>query len=449
MTPELLASYDRQVPRYTSYPTAPHFHAGIAGEAYLRWLERVPADVPLSLYLHIPYCRELCWFCGCHTKITRRYEPVTRYLDVLLREIDLVAGRLGRRQPVNQIHWGGGTPTILAPDDIRDLAGALEQHFDVLPEAEFAVEIDPRTVTSEDVRALAAAGVTRASLGVQDINPEVQRAINRWQPLAQTAKVISMLRAAGISALNIDLMYGLPKQTIDHVEATVDAVLELEPGRIALFGYAHVPWMKRHQRLIEEADLPTSTMRWAQAQAASTRLQESDYRVIGLDHFARPDDALSLAQAEGRLHRNFQGYTVDEAPVLLGLGASAIGTLPQGYVQNETAIPAYERAIKGDTPATVRGLAIDDEDRLRSAIIERLMCDLAVDLAVPCRIHGFAPDMFEPEVAALAPLQADGLVSIDGTRIEVPEAARPLVRVVCSVFDQYLNAGERRYARAV
>ncbi len=365
MNPELLARYDRPVPRYTSYPTAPHFHAGIGPDAYRSWLAELPEDTRLSLYLHVPFCQQLCWYCGCHTTVARRYQPVTEYLDLLLAELDLVGAALGGRGPVSHVHFGGGTPTMIAPDDLRTLGERLRARFDILSDAEFAVEIDPRRLTRETVDALAAIGVNRASLGVQDVNPEVQRAINRWQPFTVVERVVDRLRDAGISGINFDLMYGLPRQTVGGVLQSVEAALRLRPARVALFGYAHVPWMKRHQRLIDESALPGPPERAAQFEAASARLGDAGYVAIGLDHFALPDDSLALALRHGRLRRNFQGYTTDTAPALLGFGASAIGSMPQGYVQNAVPMPAYRDAIRAGRLATARGIALANEDRAR------------------------------------------------------------------------------------
>jgi oxygen-independent coproporphyrinogen III oxidase len=449
MDPDLLARYDRAVPRYTSYPTAPHFHAGIDAATYGRWLGALPAGMPLSLYLHIPFCQSLCWYCGCHTTVARHYGRISDYLEVLLAEIALVAGALGERRPVSHVHLGGGTPTMLDAHDLERLGRALGEHFDLLPEAEIAVEIDPRTLTLAGVGALAAIGVNRASLGVQDVNPKVQRAINRWQPLEMTERAVGWLRAAGIGRINVDLIYGLPHQTEGLVVRSVEGVLALAPDRVALFGYAHVPWMKRHQRLIDESALPGREARAGQFRAAAARLLEAGYVAIGIDHFARRSDSLVIAQREGRLQRNFQGYTTDDAATLLGFGASSIGSLPQGYVQNAVSIGAWRTAIRDGMLAVVRGLALDSEDRVRRAIIERLMCDFAVDLDQLCSRLGWPADLLQPELDALAPLVDDGLVERDGRVIRVTARGRPLVRVVCAAFDAYLGAGAGRHSRAI
>jgi oxygen-independent coproporphyrinogen-3 oxidase len=342
MTPDLVRKYARPVPRYTSYPTAPHFHAGIGAARAAAWLEALPAASRLSLYFHIPFCRSLCWFCGCHTKITNRTAPVERYLETMLAEIAVAAKHLGRGRTVAHIHLGGGSPRLLSPDDLRRLAAALHRDFTVAPDAEFAIEIDPRTVDEARAAALGEIGVNRASLGVQDFDPAVQRAINRVQPLELTARVAGLLRGHGITRLNLDLMYGLPLQSTAGFAATVETALALAPDRIALFGYAHVPWMKKHQALIDTAALPDAWQRWCQARAAARRLEQAGYAAIGLDHFAKPQDALACAAAAGTLRRNFQGYTADPADALVGFGASAIGALPRA-ISRTKAISALMR----------------------------------------------------------------------------------------------------------
>ncbi|MFQ5784764.1 MAG: oxygen-independent coproporphyrinogen III oxidase [Alphaproteobacteria bacterium] len=449
MTPEEIARFDRAVPRYTSYPTAPHFTSAVDAACYRRWLGGVRAGDALSLYVHVPFCAKLCWFCGCQTAVVNRYGPVARYLDTLGREIEMVGDALSGRGRVAHLHWGGGTPTMLRADDIAALAGRLRARFAFAADAEFAVEVDPRGMSRETADALGAAGVTRASLGVQDFNPEVQRAVNRIQPFEETARVVGWLRAAGVGALNVDLLYGLPRQTEAGIVETVDRTLELAPQRIALFGYAHVPWMKRHQRLIDEARLPDAVARVRLARAAAARLEERGYLAIGLDHFALPDDALAVALRASRLRRNFQGYTTDRAALLIGLGASAIGTLSEGYVQNAAETPAYEKAIATGDLAVVRGVAIDDEDRLRRDIIERLMCDLAVDLDAVCRVHGRSADDFAAEIAALAPLVDAGAVRVEGARVAVMPETRLLLRLACAAFDRHFVPAPEQHARAV
>ncbi len=449
MNVDLATKYDLRVPRYTSYPTAPHFGDGVDGALYRRWLAETDPGLDLSLYFHIPFCDEMCWFCGCYTKIVKRYQPVRDYLEILLGEIDLVADALPGRFRARHLHWGGGSPTMLKGDDWLRIIERLGTRFDIDRDSEIAVELDPRTATEDYVKAMAAAGVNRASIGVQDFAPQVQEAINRIQPFDVTQRVVGWLRRHGIERLNMDLMYGLPHQTVERVLSMVDLAAGLEPTRVALFGYAHVPWMKSHQKMIDEAVLPDSLERWKQFTEASRRLGEAGYLAIGLDHFARRDDDLAVALAEGRLHRNFQGYTTDSATGMLGFGASAIGSLPQGYIQNLLPLKAYREAVAAGRLPIARGFALDEEDRLRSDIIERLMCDLDIDLDAVCRRHGAAADAFADEMERLQPLAGDGIVVIDGRRITVTEDGRPFVRLAASVFDAYLDSGQKRHSKAV
>ena len=449
MRADLIELYDLRVPRYTSYPTAPHFGPGVDGARYERWLGELDPKTPLSLYLHVAYCAEMCWFCGCHTKATKRYAPVASYLDALLAEIELVASKLPARMGFRHIHFGGGSPTVLKPEDFTRMVEKLREHFDMMPGAEIAVELDPRTADENYVIAMAKAGVTRASIGVQDFNPIVQKAINRIQPFEVTERVILWLRKYGVHAINMDLCYGLPHQTVESVLETVERGASLRPARIALFGYAHVPWMKTHQKLIPEEALPDMAERWRQYEAASAHLQELGYVAIGLDHFALPDDELALAQKKGELHRNFQGYTTDSAPALIGFGASAIGSLPQGYVANEIAIDRYREMVHAGKLPITRGIAINADDELRRAIIERLMCDMGVDLDRIAALYGKTGASFEPEIQAMADLEADGIVRREGHRLIVTEEGKPLVRAACAVFDRYLTAGEARHSKAV
>lgn len=440
MEPDLLAKYDRPVPRYTSYPTAPHFHPGIDARQYGRWLSELRDGTPLSLYLHIPFCDTLCWFCGCSMRVVREYKPVAAYLDLLERELDLVAERLPGRLTVSHLHLGGGSPSLLRPAEIGRLMAGVWRRFDRASDAEVSVEIDPRDLGGDIVEAFAAAGVTRASIGVQDFDPRVQKAVNRIQSFDCTRAAVERLRAAGVASVNIDLLYGLPYQSVTSVAETLRQALALAPDRVALFGYAHVPWMKKHQRLLPEAALPDGAARWAQAEGAAAQLVAAGYRRIGLDHFARPEDPLAVAQASGRLHRNFQGYTTDESAVLLGLGASSIGSLSQGYVQNTPDLPSYRKAVLAGRLPTMRGIALNDDDRARRALIERLMCDFAVELD---------PHVYAGELAALSGHAADGVVVLDGGRLTVTDSGRPLVRSVAAVFDRYLDPAEQRHSRAV
>ena len=448
MMTNLAENYDLRVPRYTSYPTAPHFSDAVGPDKYGDWLASLSRGVDLSLYFHIPFCDSMCWFCGCYTKIVKKYKPINEYLNVLLKEIDLVADSVSADVPVKHLHWGGGSPTILTGADWMKTVERIRGRFSVADNAEIAVEMDPRDTTEDYVRELAAAGVNRTSIGVQDFHPEVQAAINRHQPFDVTQRVVEWLAKHGIKNLNMDLMYGLPHQTTERVIEMVDLALKLKPQRVALFGYAHVPWMRAHQKLIDEAVLPGTTERWEQAKAASKRLVEAGYVAVGLDHFARPGDSLATALHDGNLHRNFQGYTVDDAPVLLGMGASAIGSLRQGYVQNTSPLRDYARAIEAGQFAIIRGIELSPEDKMRATIIEHLMCDLRVDLGEVANNAGIS-EAFGDEMSRLTPLEADGIISIAGNDISVTERGRPFVRLVASVFDTYLQSGKARHSKAV
>ena len=449
MTKASILKNSGPAPRYTSYPTAPHFHDGIDGANYAKWLAALPAGARLSLYLHIPFCDTLCWFCGCHTKQTRRYDPVAAYLASLKKEIGLIAGSLPGKVTINRIHWGGGSPTILNPDDIIGLGRAVRDAFPVAADAEFAVEIDPRNLDADRIAALAEAGMNRASLGVQDFNEVVQKAINRRQSFEETALVIDALRAHGVGSLNIDFLYGLPHQTGAGITATVDKVIALNPDRVALFGYAHVPWMKRHQKMIEESALPDARERLAQSNDAANRLVAAGYCRVGMDHFARPEDDLAIASRTGRLHRNFQGYTADDCDALIGLGASAIGQMLQGYVQNIVDTGSYCRAIDAGEMATCRGIAVSNEDRVRRFVIERLMCDFTLSRAdLVNRFGGDARPVIE-EANRLADRDRNGFFRRERDGFVITDSGRPYVRAICASFDSYFATGAARHSIGV
>jgi len=449
MDAALLERYGGMVPRYTSYPTAPHFHAGVTGADYRVWLGGLTAKDHVSLYLHVPFCQSMCWYCGCHTKVVQKYQPIADYVALIKRELGLVSAAIGARPTISHVHFGGGTPNVLSPAHFRALMESIDAHFGWCEQAEIAVEIDPRSLTIPMVEAFAETGVTRGSLGVQDFAPDVQAAINRLQPFEMTARAVDWLREAGIAALNFDLMYGLPRQTVDGVLETVDRAVDLKPDRLALFGYAHVPWMKSHQRLIDPAALPDRAARFAQAGEASRRLVAHGYHAIGLDHFARPHDAMAQALAGQRLHRNFQGYTSDQASTLIGFGASAIGALTDGYVQNAVPFKAYGLAIEAGVLAVERGFRLSDDDRARRAAIEALMCNLSVDLSAIERDFGQPPGCLSEATVQLAPMISDGLVEVSGTKVRITERGRPFMRSVCTVLDHYLGRGAARHSQAV
>lgn len=439
----------RSVPRYTSYPTAPHFDDSVGPEIYASWLAALPEDQAISVYLHVPYCRTICHYCGCHTKAALRDDPVINYAKGMVAEIALVAAAIGRRQKVSHIHWGGGTPSLLPVPSFAAVAAKLKECFDILPTVEHAIELDPRTITPELATALGEAGVTRASLGVQDFDEQVQVAIGRVQPIETVETAVRLLRGAGIAAINFDLMYGLPHQTTETIRRTIELTHSFGPSRIALFGYAHVPWFKTHQRLMDEAALPGASERVALERTARAELAEAGYEPIGLDHFALADDEMAVAARTGELHRNFQGYTTDDAPALVGIGASSIGKLHQGYAQNDPATNRWRKAVDAGRLPIAKGRALDDDDRLRAAIIERVMCDYAVDLAEVCSAFGVTTDAVADAFERLVEPLADGLATLEGDRLTITEAGRPLVRIVAACFDVYLARATARHSVAV
>ena len=437
------------VPRYTSYPTAADFTPMVGAREHAAWLGRLDPKESISVYLHVPYCREICLYCGCNTKKAVRDDVIGDYRRALEAEIEFVAGLVGEKPAIARLHWGGGTPSILGPDGLRSVATALgrrfsfDQGFDDQG-FEHAIELDPRHVTAELADGLVDIGVNRASLGVQDVNPLVQVAIGRLQPLAVIDAAVNRLRAAGIGNLNFDLMYGLPLQTVESIRKTCGLVVAMAPDRIACFGYAHLPRLKANQRRIDEAKLPSQDQRIDQAETIAEELARSGYVRIGIDHFARPDDPLVRAAVSGRLHRNFQGYTDDDCKVLLGLGASSISTFADGFVQNISDVPKYVRAIEAGSLASARGCPAGAGDRQRALIIERLMCDFAVDLAA------VAPQAdFGEELSMLAPMQRDGLLEIEGTKLTVTDAGRSVVRVVAASFDTYRRSKTAQFSKAV
>ena len=435
-------------PRYTSYPTAPHFHAGIDAAAVSSWITAIPAGERISLYIHVPYCDRLCWFCACNTKQTNRYEPVTRFLTSLHSEIRAAAALIGNKGKVAALHFGGGSPTLLAPADLISLMQHLRAHFAFADDAVISVEIDPNDITEEKLDALGAIGLTRASLGIQDFDERVQKAINRDQSFEDTKAVVDGLRARGVPSINLDVLYGLPHQTIDSVKATMNEVLSLRPDRIALFGYAHVPWFKKHQTMIDEAVLPDTEQRLAQSLAAAAMIADAGYDIIGHDHFALPQDSLAIAHRDRRLRRNFQGYTDDECETLIGLGPSSVSRFRQGYAQNIPATGEYQRRVDTGTLATARGIAFTRDDVLRGWVIERLMCDFAFSAKEALSRFGADANNVLAEAALMAQETEPLLVRI-GERYVIPDAQRPLVRVAAARFDRYFATGTARHSAAI
>lgn len=449
---DLIARYGGLVPRYTSYPTAPYFAPIADPRTHAESLGALPQSTDVSVYLHVPFCRRLCLFCGCHTTAVRRDEPIAAYAASLRAEILILAQTIGRPLRIRHLHWGGGTPAVLAAADLTSVMDLLARYFSFASDAEIAVELDPRQLSTEVVQTLVSIGVTRASLGVQDFDPVVQQTVDRVQPYELVANAVTSLRGAGIGAINLDLMYGLPYQTEASVAATAEQALRLAPNRVAVFGYAHVPWLKRHQALLPEAALSDGLGRFRQEQAVRRILSDAGYVAIGLDHFARPGDPLASAAETGRLRRNFQGYTVDPAPALLGLGASAISALPRAYVQNAASIPQWGSAVRAGRMPVVRGIVLSADDALRRDVIEQIMCNLEVDLAATAARHGASSErLIAPALPALCRQAKDGLIHWRAPRLHVTATGRPFLRSIAAVFDAYHGSAQAqpRHSQAV
>lgn len=448
MTPELIQRYAMPLPRYTSYPTANHFSNSLSADTYRSWLAELPSKAALSLYLHIPFCQELCWYCGCSTKAIKRYDPVIDYLDPLTREIATLAGLVPKDHRVSHVHWGGGSPDILKAPDIIRLGSALRENFNFDPEGEVAVEIDPRLLSADQADAFAKIGINRVSLGVQDFDEKVQRAIGRMQSYETTRNVVELFRKRGITSINIDLVYGLPHQTVESVHNTIEQVLTLSPDRIAIFGYAHLPDRLKHQRLIADNDLPGPVQRFEQARHVEKILTSSGYLQLGLDHFALKQDTLATKS----IARNFQGYTTDQADALLGLGASSISRLPQGFAQNSVPVDEYARRVMTDGLATARGHAMTADDTLRAYVIERLMCDFEFSWAdVEHRFGRDAAAAIRDDAATIISRDKDGFVAHNEADFRLSALGRTFVRNVCAGFDAYLTQElhRRRHALSV
>lgn len=442
MTPKTqLARYglfDARVPRYTSYPTATHFSQATRPRDFTAWIQAIPPGSEISLYAHVPFCRRLCWFCACRTQGTQSDAPVRAYVDTLLAEIALLRAALPEGVRLSRIHWGGGTPTLLAPDLVTRLAEAMFALAPTTDRAEFSVEIDPNEIDAARLDALAAARMNRASIGVQDFDPDIQKAIGREQRFEVTEAVVMDLRDRGIRSLNTDILYGLPFQTPVKITESVQKLLSLQPDRVALYGYAHVPWMARRQNLIPNEALPTPEARLDLFETARRLFRWDNYAEIGIDHFAHQGDGLAVAAAERRLHRNFQGYTDDSATVLIGLGASAISRFPQGYAQNASGTAQYQKAIRAGGFATVRGHDFAGDDAMRARMIEMIMCDFAVDGRELVRVFK-VPEARITALFRAAQEQFGGMVELDSGALSfrIPPDARPLTRMIARAFDRY------------
>ncbi|MCM2562765.1 oxygen-independent coproporphyrinogen III oxidase [Lutimaribacter sp. EGI FJ00015] len=432
-----LGLFDAKVPRYTSYPTAPHFSSAIGPGDFADWTRAITPGSRISLYVHVPFCRRLCWFCACRTQGTQNEKPVRVYLETLKAEIALLGQTLPEGVTLSRLHWGGGTPTLMAPDMMTELAESI---FAVAPmakdNAEFSVEIDPNEIDAARLDALAAAGMNRASIGVQDFDDQIQQTIGRIQGYEITRDAVEMIRARGVHSLNADILFGLPHQSQARITETVQKLLSFNPDRVALYGYAHVPWMAKRQQMIPSDALPTPQERLELFEVARKLFVWDGYDEIGIDHFARPDDSMARALRDRTLKRNFQGYTEDPADVLIGLGASSISRFPQGYAQNAPATSAYTGAIRDGRFATAKGHGFSGDDLMRNRMIESLMCFFRID----------ANELVEKFGADRTSLMAefnrvnrdfDGLLRVTENGLDVPEAARPLVRMIARAFDAY------------
>ncbi|GJM45125.1 MAG: oxygen-independent coproporphyrinogen III oxidase [Gemmatimonadota bacterium] len=444
---ELLARFDRAGPRYTSYPTAVEFTEEVTAATYGDHLSRAAAvDAPISLYLHLPFCQHRCAFCGCHVIITDKRDVIGGYLDVLHREIDLIADRLGDRNVVRQYHWGGGTPTYLTPEEMHALHAKITSRFRIEEGAEVAIEVDPRVTTPDHLALLRELGFNRLSMGVQDFTPEVQEIITRNQTEAETVELVEACRKLGFESLNLDLIYGLPKQTQDTFVTSLRKVVELRPERVAVYSYAHVPWMKANQRKTEAEFLPDPETKLLLFGEAHSAFVEAGYDPIGMDHFAVPEDELAVAARERRLHRNFMGYTTKPAPDFVGVGISAIGDVQDAFFQNEKGIPAYKRRVMAGEPPIFRGVVLTAEDRLRRDVILSIMCNARIDRADIEARHGIDfPKTFAWEMEQLAEERKHGFVewNDDLSEIRVVGDGKLFIRNIAMIFDERLRRMKR------
>jgi oxygen-independent coproporphyrinogen-3 oxidase len=442
LTPELLEKYDRPGPRYTSYPTAPYFSEDFDDTAYRQHLHLASenAEEPLSMYVHLPFCEARCTFCGCNVVISPRRGPEVQYLEAVEAELDLLFEALEPRTTLNQLHWGGGTPTFLSPGQCRQLFEAVTSMFPLADDAEVALEIDPCVTTMEHLATLRDLGFNRLSMGLQDLDPDVQQAVQRVQPLEVTREQVEEARRLGFESINIDLIYGLPNQTEAAFRSTVQRVIdELGPDRVACFSYAHVPWIKPHQRQLEGTAMPSGWDKFRIFAAAAEEFTGAGYRFVGFDHFARPDDELAKALDEGRVSRNFMGYTVQPAADQIGVGMTSIGDVAGAYVANHKKLSRYSNAVREGHLPVERGLHRSTEDELRRAVIHRIICTLELDFSwIEDQLEVDPSARFASEIRALEPMAEDGLLEIDRTGIRVTDRGRFFLRNICMPFDSYL-----------
>jgi oxygen-independent coproporphyrinogen III oxidase len=450
---DLIRKYSIPGPRYTSYPPATQFTTDLPSLNLDQAIaeDNGPGAGPLSLYFHLPFCETRCWFCGCNTVITLRRDAASEYLDDLARELRLTAARMDTSRPVTQIHLGGGTPTFLPPDQLRRLGALIRQYFQVAPDVEFGVEVDPRRLTAEHVLALREIGANRASIGVQDTNPKVQLAVHRFQPHRCNEAAFQWMRSVGFRSLNVDLIFGLPLQNAESFATTIDDVLGLGPDRLSVFSYAHVPWIKPAQKIFDDREqLPTAEEKLAMFAVAHEKLTAAGYIDIGLDHFAKPNDELAVALREGTLHRNFQGYSTRGGASLYSFGISSISSTANTYRQNLKSLPEWRAALEAGRLPLERGLRLTADDQQRRTVIMRLMCDRQLDFAALSRSLGVNfREHYARELASLADLETDGLVTCSADAVRVTRVGVPLLRVIAMRFDATLSAGPRKHSRTI
>ena len=449
--PQIIRRFDISGPRYTSYPTADRFVETFDAKAYTSWLaRRVDSSVggvsrPLSLYVHIPFCNTICYYCGCNKIITKDHSRSAKYIEYLAKEFALQAESLSGPRDVVQLHWGGGTPTFLSREETIQLMDLIRSHFNLLPDGEYSIEVDPRKVDRDNVRLLAEQGFNRMSVGVQDFEPEVQAAVNRIQSIEETKLVIDSAREFGFKSISIDLIYGLPKQNVISFNRTLDEVIKLSPDRLSIYNYAHLPGHFKPQRRINEAELPSADAKMQILQLAIRRLTEAGYVFIGMDHFAKPDDELAVAQRQGRLHRNFQGYSTYAEADLLAFGVSSIGKVGSTYSQNFRTLEEYYAALDNNVLPIMRGLELTSDDMLRRSIIQALMChfELSIESIEIAHLIKFR-EYFAAELESLKEMEAAGLLEITDQWINVLPKGRMLVRVIAMAFDRYLREARER-----
>ncbi len=446
---EIVQLAEARLPRYTSFPTAVQFSDAVGDNMCHEWLSALGPSDSISLYIHVPFCESLCWYCGCHTTVPNGYDRVAIYVNTLITEIETKAAAASNAGLVQHVHFGGGTPTFLKAVDFVRIMDALRAGFHVASDAEIAVEIDPRTIDESRLKGLIKAGVNRASIGVQDFNSEVQKLVNRIQPVALVENCVEDLRKKGIEKISFDLIYGLPGQNENSVRMTARVAVRMKPDRFSVFGYAHVPWFKSHQKILENSPLPDTLDRLMQAAAITEELTAQGYVQIGFDHFALADDPMTVQAEKGNLQRNFQGYTTDQATALIGFGASAISNFPQGIAQNETHLGRYHRLVNDGQLPTVRGVKISDEDQFIGTIITRIMCDMQVDLH-EVATH-FMRDVTDLDEACkkLDGLEKAGLLTRSGYLIKMTDRGRPFARNAAACFDPYLDTGAEKHSRGI